>query len=106
LLPSLLAENGGRLNVSNSSNVFNEDQTGVKLVPSGNERTYDVKGGKDIAVIGSEDKRAFTACLGSAADGTIIPFQSNWKGKNTSSLLKTRDQFQHLRFCCGLNEKN
>jgi hypothetical protein len=49
----LLAENGGRFKVSNSSNIFNEDQTGVKLVPSGNDRTYDVKGGKDIAVIGS-----------------------------------------------------
>ncbi len=76
------------------------------MVPSGNDRTYDVKGGKDISVIGSEEKRAFTVCLGSAADGTILPFQSIWKGKTTSSLPKTRDQFQHLRFHYGLNEKN
>ena len=156
LLPSVLAENGGRFKVSASwvsafcaedlgwsfrkgttaaqklpnnfneqgymtilrlayyvrvfnvppSNVFNADQTGVTLVPSGNDRTYDVKGGKDISVIGSEEKRAFTVCLGSAADGTILPFQSIWKGKTTSSLPKTRDQFQHLRFRYGLNEKN
>jgi hypothetical protein len=78
------------------SNLFNADQTGVTLVPSGNDRTYDVKRGKDISVIGSEEKRAFTACLGSAADGTILPFQSIWKGKTTSSLPKTRDQFQHI----------
>jgi len=88
------------------SNVFNADQTGVTLVPSGNDRTYDVKGGKDVSVIGSEEKRAFTACLGSAADGTILPFQSIWKGKTTSSLPKTRDQFRHMRFRYGLNEKN
>jgi hypothetical protein len=44
------------------------------LAPSGNDRTYDVKGGKDISVIGGEEKRAFAACLGSAADGTILPF--------------------------------
>jgi len=88
------------------SNVFNADQTGLTLVPSGNDRTYDVKGGKDVSVIGSEEKRAFTVCLGSAADGTILPFQSIWKGKTTSSLPKTRDQFRHMRFRYGLNEKN
>jgi hypothetical protein len=38
------------------SNLFNADQTGVTLVPSGNDRTYDVKRGKDISVIGSEEK--------------------------------------------------
>ena len=74
-------------------NAFNADQTGVTLVPSGNERTYDVKGGKDVSVIGSEEKRAFTACLGSAADGNILRFQSIWKGKTTNSLAKSRDLF-------------
>jgi hypothetical protein len=38
-----------------------------------------VKGGKDVSVIGSEEKRAFTACLGSAADGTILPFNPSGK---------------------------
>jgi hypothetical protein len=28
------------------SNAFNADQTGVLLIPSGNDRTYDVKGVK------------------------------------------------------------
>jgi hypothetical protein len=80
------------------SNIFNADQTGVTLVPSGNDRTYDAKGGKDVSVIGSEEKWAFTVCLCSAADGTILPFQSIWKGKTTSSLPKTRDQFRDMQF--------
>ncbi len=36
------------------SNVFNADQTGVTLVPSGNDKTYDVKGGRVVSVIGSD----------------------------------------------------
>jgi hypothetical protein len=88
------------------SNVFNADQTGVTLVPSGNDRTYDMKGGKDVSVIGSEEKRAFTVCIGSAAGGTILPFQSIWKGKTINSLPKTRNECERLRFHYGLNEKN
>jgi hypothetical protein len=42
----MLVENGGRFKVSISSNILNADQTGVKLVPSGNDRTYNVKGVK------------------------------------------------------------
>jgi len=36
-----------------ASNVFKADHTGVTLVPSRNDRTYDMKGGKDVSVIGS-----------------------------------------------------
>jgi hypothetical protein len=61
---------------------------------------------KIYPVIGGEEKQAFTACIGSVADGTILPFQSIWKGKTTASLTSTRDQFMHLWFCYGLNEKN
>jgi hypothetical protein len=76
------------------------------MLPSGNDRTYDVKGGKDISVIVGEEKQAFTAHIGSAADGTILPFQSIWKGKTTASLPKTRNQLMHHQFCYCWNEKN
>ena len=89
-----------------ASNVFKADHTGVTLVPSRNDRTYDMKGGKDVSVIGSEEKRAFTVCIGSAAGGTILPFQSIWKGKTINSLPKTRNECERLRFHYGLNEKN
>ncbi len=38
-----------------------------------------MKGGKDVSAIGSEEKRAFTACLGSAVDGIILPFKPSGK---------------------------
>ena len=71
------------------SHVFNVDQTGVVLIPSGNDRTFDLKGKKDVPILGSEEKCAFTAVIGSAADGTILPFQSVWKGKTVNALPKT-----------------
>jgi hypothetical protein len=88
------------------SRVFNADQTEVVLIPLGNNQTYDIKGKKDISVIFGEEKRAFTAVLGSAADGTILPFQSIWKGKTVKSLPSTWHQFSHLNFQYGLNDQN
>jgi len=88
------------------SHVFNADQTGVVLIPSGNDQTYDIKGKKDISVIGGEEKWAFTAVLGSAANGTILPFQSIWKGKTVGSLSSTWHHFSHLNFQYSLNDQN
>ena len=88
------------------SHVFNADQTGVVLIPSGNDRTHDIKGKKDFSVIGGEEKRAFTAVLGSAANGTILPFQSIWKGKTVGSLSSTWHHFSHLNFQYSLNDQN
>jgi hypothetical protein len=86
--------------------VFNADQTGVVLIPSGYDRTYDSVGKKDIPILGGEENRAFTAVIGSAADGTFLPFQSVWKGKTVCSLPSTREKYAHLNFKYGLNEKN
>jgi hypothetical protein len=88
------------------SRAFNADQTVVVLIPSGHDQTYDLKGKKDIPVLESEEKRAFTAVLGSAADGTILPFQSVWKGKTVNSLPRTQNEFSHLNFQYGLNDQN
>jgi hypothetical protein len=71
------------------SRVFNADKTGVALTPSGNGRTHDVKGKKGVSVLGSKEMCAFTAVFGSAADDTILPFQSVWKGKTVNSLPST-----------------
>ncbi len=37
------------------SYVFNSDQIGVTFVPSGNDRTYDLKGDNVVSVIGSDE---------------------------------------------------
>ncbi len=86
--------------------MFNADQIGVVLIPLGNDQTYDIKGKKDISVFGGKEKRAFTAVLGSAADGTILPSKSISKGNTVSSLPSTQHQFSHLNFLYGLNDQN
>ena len=88
------------------SHVFNADQTDVVLIPSGNDRTYDHKGKKDMSILGCEEKRGFTVVIGSAADGAILPLQSVRKGKAVNSLPKTRNEFSHLNFQYGLNDQN
>ena len=65
-----------RLYSISPSRCINTDQTRMLLIPSGNERTYEVKGAKDVGVIDDEEKLAFTAVIGCAADGYIIPLQT------------------------------
>ena len=52
--------------------VVNMDQTGVHLAPVDN-KTYNTRGGKDVKLIGADDKRQITACLASSLDGDLLP---------------------------------
>ncbi|KAL4443913.1 hypothetical protein ABPG75_011650 [Micractinium tetrahymenae] len=65
--------------------ILNCDQTGVLFMP-GSASTYHAKGSKEVRVVGKEEKRAFTLVVGSAVDGTLLPFQVIMKGSTARSL--------------------
>ena len=52
----------------------------------GNRLTYNPTGAKQVAVVGMEEKRAFTLMVSVAADGTILPFQAIYRGSTKNSL--------------------
>lgn len=62
----------------------NIDQMMVVYQP-GSAATYEVCGSKQVAVVGSEEKRTFTLLLGITASGDL-PFQVIYKGKSPQSL--------------------
>jgi len=63
--------------------VINMDQTGAHLVPS-DTHTYEVKGAKDVKVIGADDKRQITVCIASSLHGDLLPLQLIFQGKTTA----------------------
>lgn len=65
--------------------VINFDQTAVQLVPI-KHNTYEVKGTKDIAMIGADDKRQITVVVASSLDGDLLPLQLVFQGKTSKSL--------------------
>jgi len=60
--------------------VVNSDQTGVHLKPF-LERTYEVKGAKQVLSLGKEDKRQFTVLGSVTVDGVLLPLQVVFQGK-------------------------
>jgi hypothetical protein len=90
------------------SRVINADQTGVVLIPSGDDRTYDDCGTKEVKVIGGEEKRACTAVVGSTSSGRLLPLQSVWKGSTVKSLpdQASRASSEAVGFHYTLNKKN
>ncbi|KIJ90508.1 hypothetical protein K443DRAFT_49010, partial [Laccaria amethystina LaAM-08-1] len=63
----------------------NSDQTQIVYAP-GNRMTWTQTGSKQVAVVGMDEKRAFTLLVSVAADGTILPFQAVYQGKTKLSL--------------------
>jgi hypothetical protein len=63
----------------------NSDQTQLVYAP-GNRMTWAPTGSKQVAVVGMDEKRAFTLLVSVAADGTILPFQAIFQGKTKLSL--------------------
>lgn len=59
--------------------VFNMDQTGVHLMPS-STHTYDRMGNKSVPVLGADDKRQITACVGASLRGELLPLQLIFQG--------------------------
>ena len=64
---------------------INSDQTQLVYAP-GNRMTWAQTGSKQVAVVGMDEKRAFTLLVSVAADGTILPFQAIFQGKTKLSL--------------------
>ncbi|KAF8247653.1 hypothetical protein K440DRAFT_550548 [Wilcoxina mikolae CBS 423.85] len=68
--------------------VVNIDQTGMILIAGGGQRSYEEFGAQQVLIHGKGQKRAFTAVLATALDGTVLPVQSFCKGKTQQSLLE------------------
>ncbi|KZP02799.1 hypothetical protein FIBSPDRAFT_769955 [Athelia psychrophila] len=63
----------------------NIDQTQITLQP-GTTSTYEERGSKQVAVLGAEEKRAFTLVVGLSASGDLLPYQAIYRGKTIKSL--------------------
>ncbi|KAL3677747.1 hypothetical protein R1sor_020703 [Riccia sorocarpa] len=66
--------------------VINFDQTGLQLVPVGREKTYTMKGSREVAVTGKDDKRQVTLVPAMTATGELLPFQIIFTGRSSRSL--------------------
>lgn len=61
--------------------IINADQTGI-VYAQGTERTYAERGAKQVAVVGTEEKRAFTLMVTLSQSGDLLPFQAIYTGKD------------------------
>ena len=59
--------------------VINWDQTGLRIVPTG-EWTMNLSGDKIVPVVGGDDKQEITAVLAATATGKYLPPQLLYKG--------------------------
>ncbi len=55
--------------------IVNVDQTGVLLVPGGQDNTYEVKRAKQVPIHGKKEKKAFTSALSVDLGGEVLPIQ-------------------------------
>ncbi|TFY81041.1 hypothetical protein EWM64_g2978 [Hericium alpestre] len=75
----------------------NTDQTN-SLLGAAAKQTYDETGVKQVAVVGMEEKHAFTLVVGVTASGEALPFQAIYKGKTSQSLpVKTPFNSKHWK---------
>lgn len=65
--------------------IVNADQTQVVYSP-GTKTTWNLTGERQVHVVGTEDKRAFTLLVGASASGDVLPFQAIYTGKSPRSL--------------------
>ena len=75
-----------------SSLVVNSHQTGIHLVPAAGGKTWDVKGTKDVKILGMEDKKQITCVVSSSARGELFPIQTIFIGETTRCLPKQSDE--------------
>ncbi|KAG1836697.1 hypothetical protein DFJ58DRAFT_637676, partial [Suillus subalutaceus] len=79
----------------------NNNQTNIIYQPA-NTSTYEVKGSKQVAVLGQDKKRAFTTLVGISAAGDALPFPIIYCGKTKCSLPATTSaqhkEARQLRF--------
>ncbi|EIW75141.1 hypothetical protein CONPUDRAFT_23936, partial [Coniophora puteana RWD-64-598 SS2] len=86
---------------------INFDQTQVVMADNA-ASTLDIEGSKQIAVVGKEEKRAFTAVVGVSASGDVLPTQFIFKGATDRSLpslsAPCRAEASRLGFDYALND--
>lgn len=64
--------------------ILNLDQTGIKLVSTG-DWTMAAAGSRQVEVIGLVDKQQITATFAAALGGTFLPMQILYQGKTNRS---------------------
>jgi hypothetical protein len=64
--------------------LVNSDQTQVVYAP-GDKMSWAETGSKQVAVLGIEEKHAFTVLISIASDGTVLPMQAIYTGKTSRS---------------------
>ncbi|KIO20133.1 hypothetical protein M407DRAFT_16027 [Tulasnella calospora MUT 4182] len=65
--------------------IINFDQTNI-VYSHGSSTTWAPTGSKQVAVVGLEEKRAFTVVVGVTCAGQAVPFQVIYKGATTASV--------------------
>ncbi|KZT56375.1 hypothetical protein CALCODRAFT_406204, partial [Calocera cornea HHB12733] len=75
--------------------IVNSDETQL-LLQHGGECSYAPIGAHQVDVLGKEEKRACTIMTSLAMDGTLLPFQSIWKGSTNRSLPFSNDHSNPL----------
>lgn len=65
--------------------VINADQTGIIYLP-GSRLTWAPRGSKQVALIGTDEKRAFTALVGISGSGEALGVQCVYAGKSALSV--------------------
>ncbi|KAJ7196687.1 hypothetical protein GGX14DRAFT_672342 [Mycena pura] len=68
--------------------IVNSDQTGVVYSPGG-KLTWTPRGSRQVAVIGAEERRAFTALLAISGSGEVLPIQAIFTGLTSESCPKS-----------------
>ncbi|KAI1782659.1 hypothetical protein LXA43DRAFT_866064, partial [Ganoderma leucocontextum] len=66
--------------------IVNSDQTQV-VYSSGSKLTYAPTNSKQVAVVGADEKRAFTLMVGVSLNGDVLPFQAIYQGSDQKKSL-------------------
>ncbi|KAI0308595.1 hypothetical protein OF83DRAFT_219369, partial [Amylostereum chailletii] len=95
--------------IRDASLFINFDQTQV-VVADPSKRTFEHEGVKQVNTTSKEEKRAWTAVVGVAADGSVLPTQVIMKGSTERSLSSPNavghDEANQLGFLFNTNPKN
>ncbi|KAF8597066.1 hypothetical protein BDV93DRAFT_453871 [Ceratobasidium sp. AG-I] len=68
-----------------SSCIVNADQTQV-VYSHGSQYTWNERGVRQVQVVGTEEKRAYTMLVGVSNNGNVLPFQAIYQGRTSVSL--------------------
>ncbi|QRW01281.1 DDE superfamily endonuclease [Ceratobasidium sp. AG-Ba] len=68
-----------------ASCIVNADQTQV-IYSSGDQKTWNASGERQVHVLGADEKRAFTLMVAVSGSGALLPFQAIYAGKSVRSV--------------------